>query len=506
MPSVTYAERAASVAVIAVKRRRESAPPLDETDWRAWLAALFPIHVAAPFAPHHADYWDWLWELAPDVAPPPFIGVWPRGGGKSSSVELGIAALAARGRRSYGLYICESQAQADDHVSSVARLLESTAYATAYPQAAARGLGKFNNPLGWRQNRLRTASGFTLDAVGLDTAARGVKLERQRPDLIILDDIDSETDGEPAVQKKMLTLTTKLLPAGSSDAAVLGVQNLVHRDSVFSRLVDGRADFLHDRIVSGPVPAIQDAAYEQVEGRWAVVAGTPTWSGQDLAICQAEIARFGLGGFRTECQHEVEKDDSGMFGHIEFRHVAATDVPDPVRSSVWVDPAVTDTDHSDSHGVQADGIAVDGTIYRLYSWEQRASPDEAIRRAIVKAVELGADCVGVETNQGGDTWRTVYDSAWKALVTDPDYPQITATTHRPAFRSERAGVGEGSKAHRASQMLADYEQGRIVHMLGTHETLERALRRFPIRKPLDLVDAAYWSWRDVRRPRRVVAY
>jgi hypothetical protein len=47
-------------------------------------------------------------------------------------------------------------------------------------------------------------------------------------------------------------------------------------------------------------------------------------------------------------------------------------------------------------------------------------------------------------------------------------------------------------------MLVDYEQGRIVHVLGTHESLERSLRRFLIRKPYDLVDAAYWSWFDLR--------
>jgi hypothetical protein len=51
-------------------------------------------------------------------------------------------------------------------------------------------------------------------------------------------------------------------------------------------------------------------------------------------------------------------------------------------------------------------------------------------------------------------------------------------------------------------MLADYERpGRIIHVRGTHEILERALRRFPRTKPFDLVDGAYWSWRDLNRRR-----
>jgi hypothetical protein len=49
-------------------------------------------------------------------------------------------------------------------------------------------------------------------------------------------------------------------------------------------------------------------------------------------------------------------------------------------------------------------------------------------------------------------------------------------------------------------MLSAYERGEIVHVLGTHETLERGLKRYLIRKPYDLVDAAYYSYQDLRKP------
>jgi len=47
-------------------------------------------------------------------------------------------------------------------------------------------------------------------------------------------------------------------------------------------------------------------------------------------------------------------------------------------------------------------------------------------------------------------------------------------------------------------MLVDYERGQMVHVIGTHETLERGLKRYLIRKPYDLVDAGYWSYADLR--------
>lgn len=457
-------------------------------EWREWLTTLFPGYVRQGFAPRHEELWVWVWALEAGKRPAPFVAIWPRGGGKSTSAELAVVVMAARRVRRYGLYVCETQDQADDHVQNVASLLESRQVEIYYPRLAQRAVTKYGSAKGWRRNRLRTASGFTVDAIGLDSAARGAKVDEHRPGFMILDDLDGELDSVPTVEKKITTLTKKLLPAGATDMAVLAVQNLVHGQSIFARLGDGRADFLADRIVSGPHPAIEGLTYEQRDGRYVITGGTATWAGQDMARCQAIIADTGLTAFLSESQHEVMMQAGGMFSHLEFRHCAWDKVPDLVRIVVWVDPAVTSTDDSDSQGIQADGIAADGTIYRLWSWEQRTTPQDSLQRAIKKAVELGARAVGVETDQGGDTWQSVYREAVLALKLPP------------GFRSVKAGAGYGPKVHRAGQMLADYEQGRIVHVIGTHQVLERALFRFPKVKPFDLADAAFWSWNDLRHP------
>lgn len=456
------------------------------TDWRAWLHARFPAYVAADFAERHIAFWEWVWNITADARPQPFVGIWPRGSGKSTSAELACVALGVRSIRRYAWYVCETQDQADAHVATIATLLEGI--------GVQRAVNKYGASKGWRRNRLRCANGFTIDALGLDVAARGGKLDDQRPDLMILDDLDSEQDTAATVEKKIATLTKKLLPAGAANLAVLAVQNLVHPESIFSRLADGRADFLNDRIISGPHPALIDLAYEQQNGRYILVSGTPTWEGQSLLICQSFVDTWGLSAFLGECQNEVEAPAGGMFSHLDFRHCTWSEVPDLVRIVVWCDPAVTDTDQSDAHGIQADGLAPDNTIYRLWSWEARTSPQDVLRRALRKAVELKAQSVGVETDQGGDTWMSVYREAWQSLKDDGS---ILEGTPMPVFKAAKAGAGHGSKTHRASHMLADYERGRIVHVLGTHAMLEKALRRFPAKKPYDLTDASYWSWYDL---------
>jgi phage terminase large subunit-like protein len=117
----------------------------------------------------------------------------------------------------------------------------------------------------------------------------------------------------------------------------------------------------------------------------------------------------------------------------------------------------------------------------------------ALTKAIQVALEYGCDVVGIETDQGGETWGSVYREAAHSLELKDN--QI------PRLRYARAG-SIGPKTHRASMMLTDYEKGRITHVWGTHGVLEKSLRRFPKTKPFDLVDAAFWAWRDLRPGRR----
>ena len=482
-----------------------------DLDWRRWLREIFPSYVTQDFSPRHVEFWEWTQRLRPSLRPPALIAIWPRGGGKSTSVELAVIRIGARKARRYVWYCCEVQDQADKHVETISSMLETKTVEAAYPELATRMVGKYGSSKGWRRSRLRTASGLTVDAIGLDTAARGAKVEEQRPDLIVMDDVDGKHDSPATIKKKIEIITNSLLPAGSNDCAILFVQNVIHPDSIAAQLVDGRADFIMDRKVSGPYPAVDGLTYEQREGKFYITGGVASWEGQNLQVCQEQINTWGLTAFLQEAQHEVSAPPGGIWDHIEFRHCNFGEIPDLVRGCVWVDPAVTATDQSDSMGIQADGIDSSGNIYRIFSWEQITSPESAIRKAILKALELGFDRVGVETDQGGDTWKSVYDQVCRKLGEEkpailfypPDPDEELRLKPFPKFASDKAGAGYGSKVERNSQMLTDYEHGRVIHVRGTHDVLERALKRFPLTKPLDLADASFWSWHDLRKPKGV---
>ncbi len=200
---------------------------------------------------------------------------------------------------------CSQQTQADDHVQNIGDMMTGERIAEDYPELADRAVGTYG-PRAWRRNRLMSAIGFTIDALGLDTAMRGVKLGRERPDLIILDDIDDVTDSAYLTGQKRLRITRSLLPAGSGDTMVIAIQNLILRGGIFDRLVHGTAGFLQNAIVQGPIPALRDCVIEKVDGKDRIISGTPTWpGGQPIEVCQRYIDRYGLEAFLAECQHQV---------------------------------------------------------------------------------------------------------------------------------------------------------------------------------------------------------
>lgn len=381
---------------------------LEAEPWEVWLAAVLPNLCTAPFGAHHVEFWDWVWEIDAGVRPDAFVGAWPRGGAKSTSAEAAVVALGCRRRRRYGLYVCETQDQADDHVGNIGAVLESAEVAAWYPAMAERLVGKFGNSKGWRRNRLRTATGFTVDAIGLDTAARGVKLEDQRPDFIVFDDIDHHDDSPRVVARKIKTITHALIPAGSDDVAVLAIQNLVHRDGVFARLVDGRARFLARRRVSGPIPAIEGLGTEHVDdgtpgGRDVIVAGTPTWAGQSLVRCQEMIDDMGLVAFLEESQHDVAAREGALWVRPQLAAVRRPPTDDVVfvRATVAVDPSGGDGPDNDAQGIVVAARDSQGRAWVLADRTCSLPPEGWARRAIQAWHEWDCDDIAAETNFGG---------------------------------------------------------------------------------------------------------
>lgn len=470
--------------------RAKKRDPLEEieSDWVLWLATLFPGDVSLPFSTFHAGFWEWLWTI-PQQTRAEAIEAWARDTGKTTTLELACVRMAVTGRR-YGLYVSRTQDQADGKVENVgAKFAESDLFALFYPEHADRKVTKYGHSAGWRRNRLRTSGGFTLDAAGLDRAIRGLKVEEDRPDLIVIDDIDEHTDSLAVIGKYERRLSRSILPARSRGAVVIFMQNLIHENGVMARLLDRRSDYLRSARRVGPIPAVNDLAYEQEGNRYHITAGTPTWPGGfDLDRAEQELNASGPSAFLAEYQHEPQDILGDIFGQFDFTplRISRDELPPLDSCIVRVDPAV-EGDGESGQGCCVVGRDRAGIVYFMSGYEGRSGPLEAIRTGIRMAVAEKAHEVGIEDVQGKRTWESV----WREAV-------MAEGEAARGLQMVRVGVQGLSKPERVSQMVTDFELGRVRIVEGTHHIMEAALKRFP-GKPNDLVDAMWHGWDALRR-------
>lgn len=458
------------------ERHREM--PLDR-----WLRAYFPRATRAPMAERHLRLWDWFESLEAGVKPDAAVELWPRGGAKSATSELGVARVGAKLTRHFCLYVSGTQAQANKHVTAIAARFDAL--------GIGRAVNRYGHSLGWRLDLLRTENGFNVLALGLDAAARGIRIEDFRPDLIIFDDVDERHDSAAAVEKKITTVTETVLPTGSPDAAILFVQNIPHKDSIAARFVDGRADFMLNRTVHVE-PAVEDLEYApdpQPDGslRWKITGGRETWAGQSIEVCEKQFNEWGPRAFLREAQHETDEGENGLWTRdlLDATRIPFGKVPRLVRVAIAVDPPGGGTEC----GIVAGGVDAAGNGYLLADGTTSAGDGPHVWAGAVAALyeDEGADVVVAETNYGGDMVKATL------RVSHPTLP----------VKEVRATRG---KEIRAEPVLTLHEERRIF-LAGRFPELERELTTWKPgsgRSP-NRLDAFVWLFTELMvAPRRVI--
>lgn len=404
------------------------------------------------------------------MRPRPIVEIYPRGGGKSTTVELGTAYAGHAGKRRFALYISETQAQADKHVGAIGAILEGA--------GIPRAVNVYNNSKGWTQQLLRAVNGFNVVSLGLDAASRGVKLEEYRPDLIIFDDVDGRHDTPETKRKKIETITETIIPSGSADCAIVFVQNLVYDGSIASDLAFGRADWLLDRLPVVVEPAAHDLVYEQVSQedgtyRYRVMGGVATWEGQDLATIERQLNDWGRRAFEREAQQRVKRTGDGLWS--EARDIAphrVTELPPLIRIVVAVDPSATSD--GDEAGVIVAGIDDRRHAYVFDDRSVAGSPLVWATAAVTGYQVHRADALVAEQNNGGEmvaiTIGTVLGAPPVALI--------------------HASRGKLTRAEPVQKL---YEDGR-VHHVGMLDALEDELTEWrPGRPSPNRLDALVWA-------------
>lgn len=206
---------------------------LDDPEGRRLLTRLDPLlfaityfadHLRGPdgeitFAECHLEWCrhalDWI-RPANEPAKYRRAYIAPREVGKSTWWFLILPAwAAAQGHARFAVAFADTAQQAETHLQTFKHETENNALLRrdypmlCTPMERRRGVTVADN-----RALMRTEMGFSFAARGIDSSALGLKLGRQRPDLIILDDIepDEKRYSDDQAAKRLGTILDAILP------------------------------------------------------------------------------------------------------------------------------------------------------------------------------------------------------------------------------------------------------------------------------------------------------
>jgi hypothetical protein len=402
----------------------------------------------------------------------------PRETGKSTWHFLLIPAWAAAfGHVKFIAAFASSGAQAETHLATFKHELETNERLRAdFPRLCAplkrdRGVVAAD-----RVSLYRSASGFAFAARGIDAQTLGLKIGAQRPDYILLDDIEPDEGSYSLDQmkKRLRTLQDAILPLNDK-ARVQLVGTVTMAGSIIHQLV---------QFAKGKLVLTKSTEWIEEDG-WQAHYHPPIVDEHGAKERSTWPARWSLKRLlsirHTRAYLKNYANDplgaDGDYWRVEdFKHEELAGV---TRKLISVDPAVTTKASSDETGIatvgwrppsrDAQGRRQGRGRCHVYDATGVRESGAEIRARLLKMLndDPTIGLILVETNQGGDLWREIL---WGMPV-----PVKTITQSI-------------KKEVRAADVLNHYQRGRVTHAPGL-DAAEGQMVAFPDGPHDDLVDA-----------------
>ena len=157
-----------------------------------------------------------------------------RGSAKSTifTTSYPVWAILGEHQKKFVLILCQTQAQAKQHMMNLRRELESN-------MLLKNDLGPFKEDNEWGSSSLVFSRlNARITAISTEQSMRGLRHNQHRPDLIIGDDVEdlASTKTREGRNKTYQWLTGEVIPAGDRETRLVIVGNLLHEDSLMMRL------------------------------------------------------------------------------------------------------------------------------------------------------------------------------------------------------------------------------------------------------------------------------
>jgi phage terminase large subunit-like protein len=392
----------------------------------------------------------------------------PRGLGKSTWWFLILPLwAAANGHTRFVAAFADSANQAMGHLTTFKSEQDDNALLRHdYPDLCTPAKWRSGTSVADRQSMLHTKSGFTFAARGIDSSVLGLKVGTDRPDILILDDIEPDESSYSALlaEKRRTTMIDAIF-ALNVYARVILVGTVTMPDSIMHQVVrvtrDGNVDentewVQQEKIVGHhylPIITADDGTRRSIwEAKWPL-----SWL----------LSRRGTREYAKNYLNDPYARDSVYWSGRDFRYGEVSAV---ARTGLWVDPAVTSRERSDYTGLAVVGFSPSA---RKVLIKEAVGVRLAGKELRLKIISMLTDCdeisrVFVEVNQGGDLWKDVLH----------DLP-VRLIVHTVS----------DSKEVRFARALPHWQRGRVVHANHFGDLEDQAVA-FPNGRHDDVIDAA----------------
>ncbi len=168
----------------------------------------------------------------------------PRGHAKSTLVSLAyVLWCICYQREPYIVLISNTSGQSDDLLTPIKGELESNPLLLQDFPDVAEPRGSRPGPERWLKNDNITRNGVKVLSLGTGQKIRGRRHREYRPTLIVLADVENETEAVSADQRatKMQWFKKAVMKAGTTaQTNVIVVGTILHYDSLLAQLIDGK--------------------------------------------------------------------------------------------------------------------------------------------------------------------------------------------------------------------------------------------------------------------------
>lgn len=482
------AATAAQPAPVAEQPVKPECPVLDlsSREGRLLATAADPLafaqvylrrHLGLPFSDIHHE---WA-EIAADFIlqePSRDAFIAPRDMGKSTWWFLIIPLwAAAHGHSKFIAAFADSARQAETHLSTFKNELDDNELLRAdFPDLCMPKVRTTGVTVSDTQNQYVSRGGFAFAARGIDAAVLGLKIDENRPDIIIFDDIEPDEANYSVYQakKRLGTVRDAILPMNRKARVIFvgtvtmpgGIMHQFVRWGTSNRSMMDETErkeleWIEEDGINPHyfAPIVKDANGEE-HSCWP-----EKWSIEYLQ--KIRHTRPFMKNFLNKpmpsdgsywCEEDITYGDPGGY----------------VRTVLSIDPAVTTKGKSDFTGIAVvSGSRTFGGCVVRECWAVKLS-GAALRKRALEIIEASQETdapitsILVEVNQGGDLWKdqVFHDMPVKVRV-------ITQSV---------------KKEIRAAQLLSRYQRGKVIH-LKRLASLEEQMLAYPDVLHDDMIDA-----------------